>query len=527
MPLAITTASMPTLTPSQLQIAKTAFLKTDTPRFALILTAALGILHYVCITLVFPSSNPILFTLLIIGQTFLLWQALTFVWTVWDTRTPKPRADSYFAPVDVFVTVAGEPIDIIERTVTGALNMDYPDVRVHILNDGFVARKDNWQEVEQLARRLGVNCITRRESGGAKAGNINNALRQTGNPFVAIFDADHVPASNFLTKTMAYMADPKMGFVQTPQFYKNYSEGFVNRCAWEQQELFFGPICKGKNRLNSVTMCGTNMVIRREGLEQAGGMNESSIAEDFITGVFMHAHGWKSVYVPEVLAEGLSPEDFLSYYKQQFRWARGALDVIFRFNVLRIPGLTLAQRLQYLSSASFFLSGTIVFVNIMIPLAFFYTGAVPVSISGMLLALILLPYLFMTFYTLQRSTNYRFTFNSLAFAMAGFNIHLQALWAAMTGHKSSFSITSKTAVQGNFVKYVIPHLAYIALVFIGFGVSLWREGMSASLINNLAWSLVFICIFTPFIYAALPHERARSMAPVPALPRRRKALVRA
>lgn len=516
---------MTTLTPAQLHIAKTAFLKTDVPKIALAITAVLGILHYVLIAFVFPSANPVLFTLLVLGQTFLLWQALSFIWTVWDTSDPETPAIPFNAPVDVFVTVAGEPIDIIEKTVRGARDMDYPDVRVHILNDGYVAKKDNWEEVEALAKRLGVNCITRKEPGGAKAGNINNGLRQTNSPFVAIFDADHVPARDFMSRTMAYMGDPKMGFVQTPQFYKNFTQNFVTKCSWEQQELFFGPICKGKNRLNSATMCGTNMVIRREALEAVGGMNEASIAEDFITGAFIHARGWKSVYVPEVLAEGLAPEDFLSYYKQQFRWARGALDVIFRFNVLTMPGLTIAQRMQYLSSASFFLSGTVVFVNILIPLAFFYFGVVPVSISGMLLALVLLPYLFLTFYTLQRSTNFRFTFESLAFATAGFNIHLQALWAAMTGHKSTFSITSKTALQGNFVKYVTPHLAYIALVFIGVGVALLREGVSASLINNLAWALVFIGVFSPFIYAALPHA-AVERKPVSIL-RRKKAFVRA
>lgn len=516
---------MPTLTPAQLEFAKTAFLKTDVPRVALAITAVLGILHYLCIAFVFPSAHPILFAFLIFGQTFLLWQALTFLWTVWNTKDPVAPTDAFIAPVDVFITVAGEPVEIIEQTVRGALAMDYPDVRVHILNDGYVAKKDNWQEVEELAKRLGANCITRREPGGAKAGNINNALRQTENPFVVIFDADHVPARDFLARTMPYMADERMGFVQTPQFYKNFRQNFVTKCAWEQQELFFGPICKGKNRLNSATMCGTNMVIRREAIMEVGGMNEASIAEDFITGVFMHARGWKSVYVPKVLAEGLAPEDFLSYYKQQFRWARGALDVIFRFNVLTMRGLTLSQRLQYLSSASFFLSGTIVFINILIPLAFFYLGIVPVAISGMLLALILLPYLFLTFYTLQRSTNSRFTFESLAFATAGFNIHLQALWAAMTGRKSTFSITSKTALQGNFVKYVIPHLAYILLVIVGVGVAIAREGVTASLINNLAWALVFIGVFSPFIYAALPQGQGAS-SPI-RLPRRRKALVRA
>jgi cellulose synthase (UDP-forming) len=106
---------------------------------------------------------------------------------------------------------------------------------------------------------------------------------------VAIFDADHVPHADFLAKMVAYFTDDKVGFVQTPQFYKNYGVNYLTRSSWEQQELFFGPICKGKNRLNAATMCGTNMLISRKALEEVGGMYTESIAEDFVTGLFMHA----------------------------------------------------------------------------------------------------------------------------------------------------------------------------------------------------------------------------------------------
>jgi hypothetical protein len=305
----------------------------------------------------------------------------------------------------VFITVAGEPVELVAETVAAAKRMDYPAFAIHILNDGYVAKKDNWRDIEALASRMDVHCITRTVAGGAKAGNINNALRLTTLPLIAIFDADHVPHRDFLRKTVGYFANERVGFVQTPQFYKNYGENFLTRSTWEQQELFFGPICKGKNRLNAATMCGTNMVISRKALNEVGGMCTDSIAEDFVTGLFMHARGWKSVYVPEVLAEGLATEDLLSYTKQQFRWARGALDVLFRYNPLRYRGLTWAQRIQYIASASFYVSGLVVLFDILLPLVFFYTGAVPVLAPGMLLAAVFLPYMFCTLYTIQRTSN--------------------------------------------------------------------------------------------------------------------------
>lgn len=486
------------------------FLKTRSPKLLLVVNLALALAYFFTLAFLFPVGNKILFYLLIAGEVFHVWQVCTFIYTVWDTEYHAPRNPAYLPEVDVFITVAGEPVEIVEETARAAKAMRYGARKhIYLLNDGYVAKKDNWQEIESLAARLGIHCITRTTPGGAKAGNINNALAETKSPLVVIFDADHVPHDDFLQKTVPYFADENVGFVQTPQFYKNHHVNYITRGSWEQQELFFGPICKGKNRLNAATMCGTNMVIRRESLLKVGGMCTESIAEDFVTGLFMHQKGYRSIYVPEVLAEGLATEDMLTYSKQQFRWARGALDVIFRYNPLLSRGLSFAQRIQYLSSASFYLSGIVVVLDALLPLIFFYTGVVPVRISGMLLAAVFLPYMFVTLAVIQRTTNYTFTFSSLAFSMAAFNIHVRALFSALTRQKTAFSITPKQQQEGNFIRLVIPHITYIVLVCIGIVVALAREGVSASLINNVAWSLVNIAIVLPFIRAALPSPVAR------------------
>lgn len=483
------------------------FLKTESPQALFILNAVMAAVYFVVLCFL-PVGNVFLFSLLIAGEVFHVWQVFTFLYSVWDTNYMPPRKNFVEAPgVDVFITVAGEPVELVAHTVQAAKNMHYPNFKVHVLNDGYVAGKENWREIEALCAELGVHCITRTVPGGAKAGNINNALRTTLEPLVAIFDADHVPRADFLAKTVPYFSSAQVGFVQTPQFYKNYGENYLTRSSWEQQELFFGAICKGKNRLNSATMCGTNMVIARHALIEVGGMYTESIAEDFVTGLFMHAKGYRSVYVPEVLAEGLATEDLLSYSKQQFRWARGALDVIFRHNPLFMRGLTMAQRIQYLASASFYLSGVVVAIDAMLPLIFFYTGEVPIHVSGMILATVFIPYIFFTLYSIQRASNFTFTFPSLGFSIGAFNIHLRALFAAALRVKSNFSITPKQAERGNFLPLAKWHLVYIAAVAIGIPFSIVREGISASLVNNTAWALLNIVTFLPIIIAALPDRR--------------------
>lgn len=489
------------------------FLVPTSSKSLILLNGFLLVLYFLVISLWFEPSNKWLFATLMIGQAFYLWQCLSHLYTVWDMHYMPASNKKFLPPVDIYITVAGEPKEIVEETLAAAVAIEYPDFKVFVLNDGRVAKKDNWEEIDELAKSYGATPITRTRPGGAKAGNINNALQQTTSPFIVILDADHVPKKTFLQKTIPYMDDEKVAFVQSPQFYKNHKENSVTAGAWDQQQLFFGAICMGKNRLNSVTMAGTNMVIRRAALEQVGGMCADNVAEDFITGMFIHEKGWKSVYVPEVLAEGLAPEDFLSYYKQQLRWTKGSLEVFINFNPLFRKGLSVPQRLQYLASSGYYLSGVVVFLNALLPLIFFFTGAVPFVTSTMVLAVAFLPYIVLTLFNLQAASNYTYTFKSLAFSMSSWWIHLVAFIEVLIGKKSSFAITSKVKVQGNFIVLVFPHLFYALLTFCGITYSYLHHGLTPSLTTNATWGLCYIIIFLPFIFAALPRmglEKAES-----------------
>jgi cellulose synthase (UDP-forming) len=179
--------------PSIKKIKTHPFLRPADIKGLILFNALVAVVYFIILAFLFERSSTLMYWILILGAIFFLWQALTFLYTVWDTGYRHKRDKNFKPWVDVFITVAGEPLDVIEQTVKAVKAMRYPNFKVHILNDGFVANKDNWKDVEFLAGKIGVSCITRRKPGGAKAGNINNALRMTNNPFVAIFDADHVP----------------------------------------------------------------------------------------------------------------------------------------------------------------------------------------------------------------------------------------------------------------------------------------------------------------------------------------------
>lgn len=456
-------------------------------------------------------GQPVLFGLLFFGEVYHVLMAFLFWRTVWPKKPLTIKTSVNNKPtVDVYITVCGEPIEIVRDTAIAAKNMDYPKHKVFILNDSRVANKDNWQEYEDLAKEIGITCITRTIPGGAKAGNINNALRQTKGSLITIFDADMIPHKDFLQKTVPYFADDHTGFVQSPQYYKNYDENEITGGAWDQQKLFFGPIMKGKEADNSAFICGTNVVIRRKAIVQAGGMCEDNIAEDFITSYLIHSKGWKSVYVSEVLAQGLAPEDLLSYFKQQLRWARGSLEVLFKYNPLFKKGLTFAQKMQYLSSALYYFNGLIVLIDMAMPLVFLFTGLEPVKGTTTQFAFFFLPFMAFTLYTLYVSSGRSITLRAISFSISSWTLQLIALWSIITNKKMGFAVTPKHAQQGNFLHLAYPHIAYIILCIIAGIYSYNRIGLSPSFITNMAWCVFNISMFIPFIMASYPWSNLPS-----------------
>jgi cellulose synthase (UDP-forming) len=436
--------------------------------------------------------------------------ALVFWYTIWPTKrhvaVTKERKN---LSVDVFIPVVGEPIEVIERTVNACKNMIYPNFTVYILNDGYVAKKENYQEIEKLAEEIGVNCITRKVRGGAKAGNINNALKLTDSDLIAIFDSDMVPYKEFLNKTVKYFNDESIAFVQTPQYYRNNKESYVANAAWSQQEIFFGPIMKGKNKDNSAFVCGTNVVMRRSALEGVGGLMEKNITEDFITSMFIHKKGWKSHYISEVLAEGLAPVDLMSYYKQQFRWARGSLELLFKYNPIFKKGLTLAQKVQYISSSLYYFNGAIVLIDMIMPLLFLYFDLEVVTTTTTSFAVFFIPFMFMTMYLLYKSTDNSISFRALSFSFSSWYLQITATLSILLQEEVSFTVTPKQAQSGNYLFLAYPHLAYIALSVGGYIIAYLREGLSPAVATNIAWTLFNMFLFMPFIAASYSNNSER------------------
>jgi len=125
----------------------------------------------------------------------------------------------------------------------------------------------------------------------------------------------------------------------------------------------------------------------------------------------------------------------------------------------------------------------------------------------MLLATVFLPYFFLTLYTIERASNWSFSFPSLGFSMGSFAIHIRAFFASLFRIKSTFTVTPKAAREGNYLMLAKWHIAYIVIALLGIPFAFIREGFTASLVNNIAWAAVNSAVFLPYILAGLPRSR--------------------
>lgn len=462
--------------------------------------------------------------LVLVGEGLTIYQALGVWWTILahDGHRDRPEVFDWrvrmlqgedIPSIDVFVTVAGEPLELVRRTIVAARDLDLPH-ETWVLDDG---RSD---ALRDLCGRLGVGYLRRPDSRHAKAGNVNAALRRTSGEFVALFDADHVPERSFLVEALPHLVDDGVAFVQSPQWYAN-RDRLVPLGASEAQRIFYELVCPGKNHFNAAFCVGTNVIFRRAALAEVGGLYTDSLSEDIWTSLLLHRRGWRSVYLPKVLARGLAPDTLAAYFKQQFRWARGGFELLLTGRLLRGRGLTLDQRLQYLFTSTNYLLAFATVAFQLVPAAFLLSGDPPVSTD---LATWLAFYV--PFIVLQLLVTYLqaggFRVAAIVTSIGVAPVHIRAFFSVLLRRRPHWSVTNtRSAIQS--IELVVPQIGLLILnvLAIAVGVATITPENRLGILLAGGWAVLHSLILGRIVLEAfLDAARARRSLRRPAEDRR-------
>ena len=370
--------------------------------------------------------------------------------------------------VDVLICVYNEPAKIIEKTVAAAVSLAYPKDRLHV----YVCDDGKRNEVARIAQKFGAQWVTRPDNSHAKAGNLNNCLKNVArSEFFLVLDADVVVRSQFLMRTIGCFDTDKIAFVQAPQVFYTpdpfqynlyYRDSIPN-----EQDYFMREIQPRRAAYDATLFVGSNGLFRRSCIDEIGLIPTESITEDIATSLVLQSHGYSGVTVDEVLAVGLSAESFADYVTQHDRWGRGNIQVLKRYKPLTCKGLSPIQRLLYFDGIIYWFFGLQKIIYIVCPVFYLLTG-IPIFYSDILTMMIMYFPTFLLSMLIIRSFAYKNRNLSWAniyeTAMAPY-LAVSAVMELLFSLRMKFNVTPKGQSREKRIfsfKVALPHILLAA-----------------------------------------------------------------
>jgi len=257
-----------------------------------------------------------------------------------------PRHFAELPRVTVQLPIFNEQF-VIDRLIEAVCAMEYPreKLEIQVLDDS----TDETQEVATgiVARYAAmghpIEYIHRTNRHGYKAGALDAGLKVAKGEFIAIFDADFVPPSDWLMRVIHHFAEPEIGMVQTRWTHLNRDYSMLTQIEAILLDGHF--VLEHGARARSgefFNFNGTAGMWRRQAITDAGGWQHDTLTEDTDLSYRSQIAGWKFKYLPDIECPAELPIEMTAFKTQQARWAKGliqtsikVLPMVFRSNVPR------------------------------------------------------------------------------------------------------------------------------------------------------------------------------------------------
>ena len=423
------------------------------PKKLLILTIVLNLAYIIWLPF---HTEGTLGTLLVIAEFFLSSLSFSIGFNHWSQKHGNHSVSPTDAPVDVFITVVDEPLDLLEPTIRSAKTIDHRALVIHVLDDG------HREDVKSLCSKLGVNYLTRPDAPkDYKAGNLNFGLKNSSAPFVLTLDADQrVTNPRILIELLGhFVADKNLAMISTRQTFN------VPHTDFNHDELFYEHMQTGKNDDNAAISSGSGVIYSRDALDHIGGFPTWNVVEDLYTAYMLHQNGYQTLYVNKSYTIGTAPMDLAAIYKQRGTWALDTLRLFFRQNPWFKRTLTFRQKLHYSELAfAYMVSALAIMTLFILPIVSVWTRTVIVD-EPLQYILFRLPSLAVLLYFYYRVSGN--TFSTCQFWAALFPVYLKSTVLALLPGKPKYQVTRKVGRGKRDTLLALPHFALIgAAIFV-------------------------------------------------------------
>jgi cellulose synthase/poly-beta-1,6-N-acetylglucosamine synthase-like glycosyltransferase len=218
---------------------------------------------------------------------------------------------------------------VAERVIDACCRLDWPrdQFEVQVLDD---STDDTPDIVDRAVARwraagIAITHVRRDNREGYKAGALAHGLELTRAELVAVFDADFVPAPDFLRRMVPALADPKMAFVQARWGHLNEEFSVLTYLQSLMTDFHFLVEQAVRPRSGYLTnFAGSAGVWRRAAIEDAGGWSGSTLTEDLDLSYRAQLRGWRATFLEDVVVPQELPVSANAYRAQQSRWSTGS-----------------------------------------------------------------------------------------------------------------------------------------------------------------------------------------------------------
>ncbi len=221
---------------------------------------------------------------------------------------------------------------VLETLLHAVANLDYPSsqLQVQVLDDSTDSTAELARCLVKRHRAAGMNIqlLHRSHRTGYKAGALVEGLKTASGEFIALLDADFVPARDWLKQTIPFFRDKKVGFIQTRWAFHNRNANLLTRMACLVMDAHF--VVEQTARVGAGLLTnfnGSAGLWRRATIDSAGGWQADTLTEDLDLSLRAQLLGWKALYLPRVFVPSQSPDQIGAYKNQQYRWVKGTIQV--------------------------------------------------------------------------------------------------------------------------------------------------------------------------------------------------------
>jgi cellulose synthase/poly-beta-1,6-N-acetylglucosamine synthase-like glycosyltransferase/peptidoglycan/xylan/chitin deacetylase (PgdA/CDA1 family)/spore germination protein YaaH len=283
---------------------------------------------------VYHSIEQFLWAFMIVATALVVIRTLIVVWLAYRFRR-GPKTD-FAEPVSVVMAAYNEE-KVIAETLRTLLGTDYKgEIEVVVVDDG--SRDQTAAEIERVARSEPRIRLLRQENHG-KARALQRGLAAARNGIIVFIDADTQCQRDTLPRLLEPFANARIGAVSGHAKVGNLRT-FIARCQALEYTCGFNLDRRAYNRWNCITVVpGAISAIRKDAINEAGGLSLQTLAEDTDLTLSLHRHGQRIIYVPDAIAWTEAPETVRTLARQRSRWAYGTLqclwkhrDMIFNWN---------------------------------------------------------------------------------------------------------------------------------------------------------------------------------------------------